>query len=39
VLVQWFDWVEARNTVGGNQTWIKFDLPLSAPGHMEPAKK
>jgi hypothetical protein len=39
VLLQWFDWVEARNTVGGNQTWIKFDLPLSAPGPMEPAKK
>jgi hypothetical protein len=39
VLIQLFDWVEARNLPGGSQAWIKFDLPLLAPGPMEPMKK
>ena len=38
--VQWMDWVEAKNTVGGNQTWFRVHVPVSslAPALDQPLK-
>lgn len=36
--IQWVDWVEAKNTAGGNQTWFRVHIPVSsAVAALEPA--